>query len=55
MSLLILFYVLIIALVVAGIIAASVVYLNRRRGKEPAGQPPIAPPLSEDRQPPMPR
>jgi heme/copper-type cytochrome/quinol oxidase subunit 2 len=55
MSPIILFYVLLITLVVVGIITASVIYLNRRRGKEPAGQPPIAPPLSEDRRPPMPR
>ena len=52
MSPLILVYVSIIAVVVIGIIVASVLYLNRRRGKEPAGQAPIAPPLPKDRPPP---
>jgi hypothetical protein len=55
MSAMILFYVLLIALVVVGVITASVVYLNRQRGKDVAGQQPIAPRLPKNRQPPMPR
>jgi heme/copper-type cytochrome/quinol oxidase subunit 2 len=55
MSPLILFYVAIIAVIVIGVIVASVLYLNRRRGKEPAGQRPVAPPLRKDDGPPAPR
>lgn len=55
MSPLILFYIAIIAAVVIGVIVASVLYLNRRRGKEPAGQRPVAPPLRRDEGPPASR
>lgn len=55
MSPLILFYISIIAVVVLGIVVASILYLNRRRGKEPAGQAHAAPPLPKDTRPPVER
>ena len=55
MSSMILVYAALIAFVVLALIAASMVYRARRRGREPAGQPHIAPPLSKDQPPPPPR
>ncbi len=54
MSSMILVYAALIAVVVIGLITASMLYQARRRGKEPAGQPHIAPPLPKDQPPPPP-
>jgi hypothetical protein len=54
MSPMILVYVLLIAAVVVGLIVAAAVY-RARRGREPAGIPHAAPPLTEDRPPRPPR
>ncbi len=54
MSSMILVYAALIAVVVIGLITASMLYQARRRGKETAGQPQIAPPLAKDQPPPPP-
>jgi hypothetical protein len=55
MSPMILVYVLLIAVVVIGLIAASVIYRTRRRGRIEGGIPHAAPPLTDDRPPRPPR
>ena len=55
MSPIILVYVLLIAAVVVGLLVATTVYRARRRGRDTAGIPPAAPPLTEDRLPRPPR